>query len=174
MVTRFASVLAAVLFSSNASAQSARYQPSDKTPSGPELVMTYVSATWCVGNRAPGLHESVDSLKLLLAGWARQHNMTFRAVGVSLDWQTDSGLAYLAEFGKFDELVVGSNWFNLAATTLIWPDTTAEPGIPQVLVYQHDVVPGKSRVTIGRPVILKRVQGGDQVVAWARQGAPLP
>ena len=166
-------VCALALANSASLAQAPRYSPTNANPNGPELVMTYISSSWCIGNRAPGLHEAVDSLKLLLANWAHQHDMTFRAVGVALDWQPDSGLVYLAEFGKFDELNVGSNWFNLSAATFIWGDTSSAPSIPQVLVYRHDISSTKNRVTVGKPVLLKRVQGGDQVVAWARSGAPL-
>jgi hypothetical protein len=175
MLSRLAApVLVITLLASNAPAQAPHYQPTGAYPHGPELVMAYISSTWCQGNRAPGLHQAVDSLKLRLAAWAQAHTMTFRAVGVAIDWAPDSGVAYLKEFGKFDELVVGSNWFNLGAVAFIWADSTAPRSIPQVLVYRHDVVPGKNRVTIGTPQILKRVQGGDQVVQWVRAGAPLP
>lgn len=166
-------VCALVLAHTTSLAQAPRYEPTNASPNGPELVMTYISSSWCIGNRAPGLHEAVDSLKLLLADWAHRHNMTFRAVGVALDWEPDSGWAYLAEFGRFDELDVGSNWFNLGAALLIWADTTAAPRIPQVLVYRHDIRSTKDRVTVGKPLLLKRVEGGDEVVAWARGGTLL-
>jgi hypothetical protein len=144
MLSRLAApVLSITLLASNARAQAPHYQRKGADPHAPELVMAYISSTWCIGNRAPGLHQAVDSLKLLLAAWAQAHNMTFRAVGVAIDWAPDSGLAYLKEFGNFDELVVGSNWFNLGATAFVWADTTARPVIPQVLVVRHDVMPGK-------------------------------
>ena len=175
MLARCVALLStAALLASPTHSQASHYQPSYDTPHGPELVLAYISSSNCVGNRAPGLHEAVDSLKLLLGSWARQHQMTFRAVGIALDWPTDSGLAYLKEFGQFDELVVGSNWFNLGAESLIWADSMAPPSIPQVLVYRHDIDLGEHRVTITTPQELKRVYGGDKIVEWARSGAPMP
>ncbi len=98
----------------------------------------------------------------------------FRMIGVAIDWSPDSGLAYLKEFGEFDELVVGRNWFNIAAERFVWADTTAISGIPQLLVYEQTVTPGQRRVGFSASHVVKRVGGGDKIVQWVRDGAPIP
>ena len=133
-------VTAFVLAPSAATAQ--RYRPSLADPKGSELIAVYISASWCVGNRAPGLHEAIDSLKLMLQRRAHRAGRQFRVVGVALDWNADSGFAYLKEFGAFDEVVVGMNWDNLAAERYIWADSGATPTVPQVLVYEQTVTAG--------------------------------
>jgi hypothetical protein len=167
-------MLAAVLASpSIASAQAPRYVPARANPHGPELVMVYISSSTCIGNRARGLHEAIDSLKLILQARATARGMTFRAVGVALDWSADTGLSYLKEFGTFDEYAVGSNWFGLGPATLIWGDSTAAPHIPQVLIYEQSVAIG-DRVGFGPRTTRARRYGGDTLVAWIRGGAVEP
>jgi len=154
--------------------QAQGYQPSYDNPRGPELVAVYISASTCVGNRAPGLHEALDSLKLILQARARAAGAVFRMVGVALDWAPDSGVAYLRGFGAFDELNVGRNWFNLGAERWIWSDSSATSDIPQVVVYEQTIAMAPRRVEFSTPHVLKRVFGGDKIVEWVRGGAAVP
>jgi hypothetical protein len=113
----------------------------------------------------------VEEAKVRLAARARSEGRTFRAVGVALDWHPDTGLAYLREFGQFDEIVVGSNWFNLGATNLIWADSTSHASIPQLLLYERTVDPSNPRrLHLGQPHILDAVVGGDTIVARVARG----
>jgi hypothetical protein len=148
-----------------------RYTPAFDDPRGSELLAVYVSSSWCIGNRAPGLHEAIEAAKLRLAQRAKTEGRTFRAVGIALDWAPDSALAYLREFGQFDELVLGSNWFNLGATTLIWGDSTGLPGIPQLLVYERTInTSNPRRLALGAPHVLYRIIGGDSIVVRVKDG----
>lgn len=151
-----------------------QYVPTFPSPRGTQLVAVYISNSTCVGNRAPGLREAIDSLKLLLRARAAAEGRQFRAVGVALDWSPDSGLAYLGHFGAFDELDVGRNWFGLGVERFIWADSTVPPNIPQVVVYLQDVALGTGRPVFGQPTVLKRVFGGSAIVTWVRSGAALP
>jgi hypothetical protein len=148
------------------------YTPSYANPRGSELVAVYISSSRCIGNRAPGLHEAIEAAKQQLAQRARSEGRTFRAVGVALDWEPDTGLAYLREFGQFDELVVGSNWFNLGATSLVFGDSAGRPSIPQLLVYERTIdTSNPRRLAFGPSHVLYRVAGGDSIVVLVRQGA---
>ncbi len=167
-------VVTALVLVGPSAATAQRYRPSSADPKGPELIAVYISASWCAGNRAPGLHEAIDTLKLMLQRRAQRAGRQFRAVGVALDWNADSGLAYLKEFGAFDELLVGMNWSNLGAERYIWADSGATPGIPQVLVYEQSVTEGNPRMIFGPSRVLKRVYAGDSIVTWVHRGAPIP
>lgn len=155
-----------------AMAQVPTYEPSHDTPSGEELVLAFVSSTWCVGNRAPGLHEAIEQAKLEMSDRASVEGIDFRALGVALDWPADSGIAYLQEFGEFDELVVGSNWWNLGAQELIWEDDETNPQIPQVIVFRREIT-SSGTPSFGPRRVLKRVVGGDPIVDWVQAGAEL-
>ena len=156
------------------SVQAQGYQPSHSNPRGPELVAVYISSSTCVGNRAPGLHEALDTLKLILQARARAAGAVFRMVGVALDWAPDSGLAYLRGFGAFDELNLGRNWFNLGAERWIWSDSSATSNIPQVVIYEQTIAMAPTRVEFSTPHVVKRVYGGDKIVEWVRGGAAVP
>ena len=164
-----AAVLLAVL-PTLVSAQEPEYEPRHDNPSGEELVLAFVSSTWCVGNRAPGLHEAIEQAKLTMSQRAVVEGIDFRAIGVSLDWPADSGIAYLKEFGEFDEMVVGSNWWNMGAQALIWEDEQTNPSIPQVIIFRREI---STTPSFGPRHVLKRVEGGDTIVDWVQTGAKL-
>jgi len=166
-------LLAALAMASQPTAAQEKYRPSGRTPGGAELVAVYVSSTFCIGSRAEGLHEAVEKVKLILSERASEGGVGFRAVGVALDWHTDSGKAYLDEFGAWDEIAVGSNWFGMGPEILIWGDTSARSSIPQLVVYEHDVFPAGSEVTFTPRRYLKRVYGADAIVTWVRDGAQI-
>ena len=94
-------------------AQEPEYEPSYANPAGEEVVLAFVSSSWCAGNRAPGLHEAIERAKLTFEDRAKSEEVGFRAVAVGLDWSTADGIAYFREFGEFDELIGVSNWFNI-------------------------------------------------------------
>ena len=155
-------------------ARAQAYQPTYARATGPQLVAVYISSSWCVGNRAPGLHDAIDSLKVMLSRRAQASGRQFRMVGVALDWAPDSGVAYLRGFGAFDEVVAGMNWINAAAERFIWADSAGQPNIPQVVVYQQTIAAAADRITFGPPVVLARIHGGDIIVNWVHDGAPIP
>lgn len=172
-MTRLNIVLALMLVcQAGANAQKQVYEPSHVTPAGEELVLAFISSTWCVGNRAPGLHEAIEEAKLTMADRASVEGIRFRAVGVALDWPTADGIAYLNEFGEFDELVVGSNWFNLGVEELIWEDEETSASIPQVIIFRREVKASPTP-SFGQREVLKRVTGGDAIVAWIEAGLNL-
>lgn len=155
-----------------ANAQERTYEPSHDSPSGEELVLAFVSSTWCVGSRAPGLHEAIEQAKLEMSDHASVEGIDFRALGVALDWPADSGIAYLQEFGEFDELIVGSNWWNLGAQELIWEDDETNPRIPQIIIFRREIT-SSGAPSFGPRRVIKRVEGGDTIVDWVQAGAEL-
>jgi hypothetical protein len=72
---------------------------------------------------------------------------------------------------EYDEVSVGSNWANLAAVRYIWSDTTATPGLPQVVLVERHVLPGARSIGVGPERILGRVVGADAIERWVAQGA---
>jgi hypothetical protein len=154
--------------------QTPKYQPSGKNVSGREIVVVFISSTYCSGARAPGLHEAIERAKLTLRDRAGRDGAGFRVMGIALDWHADTGSAYLKEFGEFDEIAVGSNWFGLGPETFIWADTTASASIPQLLVYEHEVTSQPGRLSFGPRRVLKRIYGSEPIITWIRGGAPVP
>jgi hypothetical protein len=143
-------------------------------PKGKELVVVYVGAKSCGPCLLPATKAAVVEVKRLLAATATTRGSAFSAMGVSTDWSTAEGIAFLADNGPFDQLVIGGNWANLAAEHFIWRQPGAVPAMPQVIVMERTVMAGESGVTFTTPRMLHRVFGWDEIQKWAEAGAPLP
>src|SRR5512135_2846004 len=116
-----------------------RFVPNtDNPPLGKttELVAVLISSSHCVGNAYPGFLSSIDSMNRSLATQAKHRGLWFVAVGVSNDWEPDSGIAYLKSLSEFNELSVGNNWFNLGIAHYILADSLGRLSVPQVILVE--------------------------------------
>jgi hypothetical protein len=156
------------------SAAPATYRPGTRNPTGREVVAVFISATFCIANRdsafKPAVREMMRRLGTQRDSAAQQVSIT----GVSIDWSARAGAAYLDSLGAFDEVIAGRNWYNSAATRHIWQAAGGVPTIPQVVLLERTVTPGKRGMQITRERELARYVGGDQIEAWVARGARLP
>lgn len=113
--------------------------------------------------------DAISAMRL----YARKHGYHFSTVGVSDDWAVSRGLEILAEFGPFDEVVVGRNWFNTGVERYI-TEFGAQAAVPLVAVFlqerQLDTTPwvyGESRELI-------RVVGRGPLGGWSAGGFAIP
>ena len=155
-------------------AQTFRFSPSTDNPRGHELVAVFVSSSTCVGNRRPGFLESIDPMNHSLAERARGQGLPYVAVAVTTDWEPDSGYAYLRRLSKWNEVIVGRNWFNLGIAHYVWADTLTNPFVPEVILLERDTDMGTTRARIGNERVLARIVGADSILSWVRRGTPLP
>ena len=95
-------------------------------------------------------------------------------IGVSLDWKTEDGWNYLKQFGEFDEIGVGSNWFGMLPEVLMFTTREVDPVVPQLVIYERMVNRGEPQPTFGPRTILKQLHGSPEISAWVRGGARLP
>jgi hypothetical protein len=153
---------------------SGEYAPRHALPNGRQLVVVYVGMTGCGASRDPELKRAVRRMKPLVARQADSLGRALSIAGVALDWQPDSGAAYLRSLGMWDEMVVGNNWVNLGAERYIWGEQGGRPSIPQVIVYERTVRPAKSRIAFGLARRLGRYVGTEEIIGWVERGAPLP
>ena len=96
------------------------------------------------------------------------------AVAVTTDWEPDSGYAYLRRLSKWNEVIVGRNWFNLGIAHYVWADTLTNPVVPEVILLERDTDMGTTRARIGNERVLARIVGADSILSWVRRGTPLP
>ena len=139
-----------------------------------EVVAVFISMADCCDALTKDLRGPVDSVRSILTRRALRANEAFRMVGVSLDWAPEVGWNYLRQFGDFDEVAVGSNWFGLHPEMLIFSGAQVEPSIPQIVIYEHTVALGDAKPAFGPRRILRSLRGRDQIVAWLNAGAPVP
>jgi hypothetical protein len=139
---------------------------------GGEIVAVFITGPCCdalIEYLAPAL----ATMRTRLAERARAEGVGFRIVGVSTDWSPEEGWERLKKYGKFDEVVVGSNWQNLAIENLIWRDSITTPSVPQVVIYRHNVAVGKTKIGIEPPVVLERLKGWMEIRNWGVAGVPV-
>ena len=146
------------------------YVPNYELRNGTEVVLVLLGASFCGAQHKPGFAQAVEDAKQRVRQQAAARGAQFRAVAVSLDWDPEEAMEFLAGFGAFDEISVGSNWLNEGAQRYIWRDFPSDPVVPQIVVIERQVetVPG---VKTQGERLLQRVQGSDPVIEWVRAGA---
>jgi len=137
-----------------------------------EIVAVFTTMASCCQTLVPSLKGPLDSMRMMLAAEAARRGAEFKIVGVSLDWEPEVGWEHLKQFGRFDEVAVGGNWWNMPAEILMFSDTSRNaPTVPQVLVYEHTVTSHESALVFGPRRTLVRV---NDIGKWVRAGAPIP
>jgi hypothetical protein len=151
-----------------------RYTPGTDLPTKPQILAIYFGATSCVPCQTPEFKAALHQMKPLLLQQATATGHAFAMLGVALDWSIREGLAFLEPLREFDEVAVGANWTNLAAVRYIWGDTTATPGLPQIVIVERQLDPGRSGIAVGPEHLVTRLVGAGAIQSWVAQGAPLP
>ena len=155
------------------------YTPRYRRETGPQLVMIYFGSSGCAASNQPALPEAVEALKIRLAGFAEQQEMSFVSIGVALDWIPERGIEHLRKFGRFDEISAGYNWGNTLGLRYMWSKESVTPTTPQVVVYRRlFIAPVDSA---GLPYygesgleLLGAASGAGRIVEWAQSGSALP
>jgi hypothetical protein len=173
MINRTAFISLALVASTTGHAQFGSRQVSLNAPVR-EVAAVFISMADCCDALTRDLRGTVDSVRSILRTRALRANESFRMIGVSLDWEPEVGWNYLRQFGAFDEVAVGSNWFGLHPEVLMFSGAGVEPSIPQIVIYERTVGGGDSKPVFGPRRILRSLRGRDQMVAWLNAGAPLP
>lgn len=154
-------------------AQSAAYVPSTDLPNGKQIVAVYFGAQSCGPCHNPDVKEAVASMKLLVGAQARVAGAMFAAIGVANDWDSRVAAEFVATNGRFDQVVLGGNFTNLAIEQFVWRDPKGVPSMPQIVIVERTVKTGDRRIEFSDARILRRVLGSDSIPLWAKQGAPI-
>lgn len=138
---------------------------------GDVIVMVLVTSSGLIGER-DGFPQAVTEIRRELQRRADAAGMHFRAVGVSLDADTETGLSTLARVGEFDELAVGSNWMNSAVLRYILVDHKGPTGTPQLVLLKRSV--SVEPISVKGEEVILRVIGGFRIIEWLNEGLPVP
>jgi hypothetical protein len=82
---------------------------------GPQLEMVFIGESQCPWSSHPDLAQAISATTRRLALLADSLGMSFRTIGVALDWSPRVGFEYLTGIGWFDEMSLGYNWGNSMA-----------------------------------------------------------
>jgi hypothetical protein len=155
------------------------YTPDYRQESGSELALVYIGSSTCTASNEDFLLSAIEELKLLMKERAKERDRSFTAIGVSVDWNVEDGVAHLRKFGRFDEIMTGRKWSNVGALKYIWEDIPGKGGTPQVLVIdRHFRVPSRQNevpgYSISREELLMRKVGTKEIQQWLERDAPVP
>ena len=152
----------------------ARYVAHARITPGKERVFVFIGASFCGACRDPGLPPVVERAKLLAQRQAAAGHQTFRAIGVSIDWNQPRGLEMLRRFGEFDQITAGGNWLNEEAVKYLWRDVPGRPVVPQVILLERTVRADAGGITVGSEVLRERLVGAIEIRTWVRTHSPSP
>lgn len=140
---------------------------------GLERIAVLISSRDCIGGRDPRFKPGLQAALRLLAEQARRDGAGFSATGVAIDWEPDSGAVYLGRLADFDQWVVGRNWANDAVVRLVWQDSGAVPGVPQLIVFEreiHSEAPTPARrgggLGFSSPRVMHRFVSAYEIATW--------
>lgn len=155
------------------------YQPRPVRAPTTELVFVYVGQAGCLPSNAKPTVRAVRSAKRRLAREAREAGLAFRAVGVAVDQRADVALDHLEKFGAFDEVSAGGGWLNSQAIKYLWRGVPGQPSTPQVALLERQVrVPAVEENVYsfgaGRPSLLRRIVGTNELRRWSERDILLP
>jgi hypothetical protein len=137
--------------------------------SGDEVVAIFIGASTCPASMRPEMRNAIAHLRSELAVEANQAGVNFYITGAALDWNVDTGIAFLKRLGPFDEVTAGRNWLNMASVRYIIRDMQGAATTPQLLVVRRTTV-AQSTLRVSSEQLIARKVGAEAIESWAREG----
>lgn len=140
--------------------------------SGRALWLVLLTSSTCSSSRTPGFADSINRLLGELPSVASGEGKRVHRVGVSVDWNVQSGLRDLSRYGTFDEIVVGNKWLNSAVIDLVWRTADGVSATPQLILLERqlDVDSAAVRISILQTELIERLVGAREIMEWIAQG----
>lgn len=124
------------------------YSPNHQPETGDELAMVFISSPNCgYCSNFPDLPNHVERAKVKLEKIAKENDMGFAVIGVAIGWSAEEGIDHLNNFGKFDEVMAGRNWFNSGAREFIHNEVPSDSkgSVPEIVLVGREVIYDKSQ-----------------------------
>ncbi len=118
--------------------------------------------------------EYVDDVKRARAAvreYADSHHFFLSTIGVSDHWDVDEGLAILRQFGPFEEIIVGRNWFNTGLRRYAL-DLGGPLAFPQVIVTLEEIQVRDRGWESKGVTEVARLVGKEQLKEWLTLRVP--
>lgn len=153
------------------------YIPRQELPEGGQIELLYIGSSTCRWSNGEQLPDLVDKIKVRLAARADSGAMSFKAVGVALDWRTAAGYEHLKSVGPFDEISVGGNWSNTHVLEHVMPVTGGSVRTPGLIVFRRQIQnigenPVRGTPVVGDRQLLAVVDGPAAMTRWLERGLP--
>jgi hypothetical protein len=144
-----------------------------------ERMAVLITTSDCIGARDPKFGPAVRAALRILADESIRDSSHFRAIGVAMDFDPDSGAMYLHRLADFDQWVVGGMWGNDVVVRLVWQDSVAEASIPQLLIVERTLGKqtrknGSAGMYFGPDRVVRRLTNADEIAQWVFKESERP
>lgn len=160
------------VFDQNNSNKNHLYKPTFKKDHIHEINLIYIGSSNCGFSNSDLLYETVDSLKAEVQNISLTNNVGFSAIGIAAEWGLLNGVNHLNNFGYFDEIIIGNNWYNNGIIKYVG-ELGEEPSIPKIILTFKTYAPDLKFHIVNEKKILS-LTGEYQIVDWFKKGTPLP
>lgn len=135
-----------------------------------QTVAVLLTAEFCGASRQEGFAESFRHAMSALEEQVDASGRHLVRIGVSVDHDPSRGFAFLEQFGPFDEIIAGNNWFGTGALRFVWQDHPGPGTLPQVILMEREMVVDSTlqTVAVANERLLGRFAGVDQIRSWAQ------
>lgn len=139
-----------------------------------QLVALYFGATGCGPCHDARLKAALGMLKERLTNVATAAGGHLHFIGVALEPDLDSGIAFLRASTSFDEIVVGGGMeTNTTAVRYLVHGPPGYLGIPQIVIHQRHLRTQGGSIEVLEDREIARYMGSDRIAAWVEDGATL-
>ncbi|MEZ4698430.1 MAG: hypothetical protein R2832_18575, partial [Rhodothermales bacterium] len=139
--------------------------------SSAQIVMVYFGSSNCSFCAADSLPRIVQDVAAKLRSEAAERDLSFNAIGVSLDSSVDKGLKHLRTVASFDEISIGSRWGNTLAFKYIWDELPGRAATPEVVVLFRQREITDSGYSLVEEKEIQRKVGLIELSKWNRTGS---
>lgn len=148
------------------------YTPEYSFNHGNEIALVYITSAHCGFCKLPEMPNLIEQSKMRARNAALENGASFATIGVVVDWNVDQGFDHLRQFGEFDEVIIGRNWFNTGARKFIYADTTVSRGsVPQLVIVSRvnniQINDTRSIYDIKEQNIIARYRGVEEIKKYA-------
>lgn len=144
-----------------------------------EIALIYIGCSTCGFANVKELPLAFEKVKQVLKKQAVSYGYGFKIIGISRDHIITEGLAHLAKYGAFDEVMTGNSWSNTGLIKYMYNQIPGEASTPQILVTRRSFlnINNQERAVyrgLKNENLLVRKIGVQEIIKWADAGAPLP
>lgn len=144
----------------------------DPASGGEQLVVVFVGSTSCVWSKTPEVRDALRTATALLQQHAEERRIAFHRIGIVASPSPEVGIAFLAQVGEFDEIVVGGQWASVGLQKYVVSDFRGAGVTPQLLVLQRRI--GTNGWGVHDEQILRRLVGSAMISTRVSAGEMLP
>lgn len=139
-----------------------------------ERLLIYIGSSSCGPSNDKDMPAMVATVRDRVRESAVRDGRRFVTVGIAKDGDVSAGLAHLAKFGTFDEVMSGRSWANIGVMKYVFSDLRGPAATPQILVVDRSLNNQGVFIEVQQEAVRLRRVGLQELRDWINDsGDPL-